>query len=231
MTLVTEPEMSCRLATSNAGTPALTPYLPFALDRAATPTSHPILLGSLQFHCASAPSASYHRGMDETPGQHATQILRTVWESTAEACTSLSPTEWDLSTDCPGWSVRDVLSHVIGIERTLMGDPTPPHEGDFGAHVVTPFGEVNEAWVEARRRLPGEAVLAEFKDVTNQRLEQLAAMSDEEFAVVGWSPVGQVPYAEFMTVRVLDCWVHEQDIRGALGSPRWARRRRRRRSP
>jgi hypothetical protein len=37
--------------------------------------------------------------------------------------------------------------------------------------------------------------------------------------VVGFSPVGNVPYAEFMEVRVFDSWVHEQDVRLALDRP------------
>ena len=36
---------------------------------------------------------------------------------------------------------------------------------------------------------------------------------------MGWSPVGEVPYREFMETRVLDTWAHEQDIRRALGRP------------
>jgi hypothetical protein len=36
---------------------------------------------------------------------------------------------------------------------------------------------------------------------------------------VGWSPVGQVPYAVFMEVRAFDSWVHEQDARRALDRP------------
>jgi uncharacterized protein (TIGR03083 family) len=31
--------------------------------------------------------------------------------------------------------------------------------------------------------------------------------------------LGTVPYREFMRVRVMDCWVHEQDIRVATGRP------------
>ena len=38
-------------------------------------------------------------------------------------------------------------------------------------------------------------------------------------ATPGWSPVGEVPRAEFMTVRVYDSWVHEQDVRLALDRP------------
>ena len=44
-------------------------------------------------------------------------------------------------------------------------------------------------------------------------------MSSDEFDVVGPSPVGQVPYREFMETRVIDSWAHEQDVRRALDRP------------
>ncbi len=145
--------------------------------------------------------------------------LETVWGSTAGACAGLGAADWDLPTECPGWSVRDQLSHVIGIERTLMGEPAPLTSGPVPAHVRNPIGEMNEAWVGARRSLPGPDVLAEFESVTAQRIEALRAMTHAEFDVVGWSPAGQVPYREFMVLRVFDSWVHEQDVRRALGRP------------
>ena len=33
----------------------------------------------------------------------------------------LSDTEWALPTECPGWDVKDQLSHLIGIERVDHG--------------------------------------------------------------------------------------------------------------
>jgi uncharacterized protein (TIGR03083 family) len=39
------------------------------------------------------------------------------------------------------------------------------------------------------------------------------------FDELGPSPVGKVPYREFMHVRVMDCWIHEQDMRVATARP------------
>ena len=55
--------------------------------------------------------------------------------------------------------------------------------------------------------------------MTDGRVATLAAMSEEEMDTVGWSPVGEVPYRQFMRVRLFDCWMHEQDIRRAVGKP------------
>ena len=94
-----------------------------------------------------------------------------VWVSLVTACEKLKPTEWVLATDCPGWTVKDQLSHLIGIERLLLGDPPPPPLDDVPDHVSNAFGELNEAWVAARRAVPGHEVLDEFIEITNRRFE------------------------------------------------------------
>jgi uncharacterized protein (TIGR03083 family) len=145
--------------------------------------------------------------------------LEDTWTATAAVGRDLDAGEWDLPTDCPGWTVRDQLSHLVGAELMLSGRPAPDPAPPGLPHVRNPIGEMNEAWVEARRGVPGAQVLAEFEEVTAHRLEQLRAMTDEELAVVGPSPVGPAPYATFMDVRVMDSWVHEQDIRRAVNRP------------
>ncbi len=152
-------------------------------------------------------------------GQKATKALAETWAALAEACYELSGTEWALPTECPGWDVKDQLSHLIGIERAIMGEAAPR----LGRPPRRPREErlrgANEPWVAVRAAVPGAAVRAEFVEVTETRLAQLGRAADEEWAAVGWSPVGEVPYAVFMEVRVFDSWVHEQDARRALDRP------------
>jgi uncharacterized protein (TIGR03083 family) len=69
------------------------------------------------------------------------------------------------------------------------------------------------------RSLPPADVLARWREVSAQRVDQLRSAPPERFDELGPSPVGQVPYREFMAVRVMDCWSHEQDIRRAVGKP------------
>jgi uncharacterized protein (TIGR03083 family) len=145
--------------------------------------------------------------------------LTQVWASVVVACEQLDEAQWDLPTDCPGWTVKDQLSHLIGIERMLLGDPAPPPPAVVADHVTNDFGQMNEAWVEARRSVPGAEVLAEFVETTNRRIDALSAMPTDKFDEVGWSPIGDVPYREFMATRLIDCWAHEQDMRRALGRP------------
>ncbi|MBK9181142.1 MAG: maleylpyruvate isomerase family mycothiol-dependent enzyme [Acidimicrobiales bacterium] len=145
-------------------------------------------------------------------------LLAEEWDALAGLGASLPGHAWDLPTDCPGWTVRDQYAHVIGTERMLLGEqpPGPPIEAP---HVKNPIGAVNEAWVEGVRGLSGDAVVAQLRHVTGLRLEELRSMPAERFDQLGPSPVGEAPYREFMSVRVMDCWVHEQDVRRAAAVP------------
>ena len=50
-----------------------------------------------------------------------------VWHSIAALCTDLTETQWKTPTDCPGWSVQDQLSHLVGSESRLLGRAAPEH--------------------------------------------------------------------------------------------------------
>ena len=144
--------------------------------------------------------------------------LTAEWASIAALASSLTDDEWDLPTALPGWSVKDNISHIIGIESMLLGDPAPDVDVSHIDRIADdPFGASIESWVEARRATPGPEVAAELDTVVARRTAQLEAMTDDEWAAIGWSPIGEVPYRRFMVVRVFDCWMHEQDIRRATG--------------
>src|ERR1700683_2990633 len=119
-------------------------------------------------------------------GRMARNALAETWGALAEVCFELSDTEWALPTECPGWDVKDQLSHLIGIERAILGEPAPKWTGPLGDHVKNDFAAINEPYVAVRRPLPGAAVRAEFVDVTTTRLAQLDALSRGEGGAPGW---------------------------------------------
>jgi uncharacterized protein (TIGR03083 family) len=157
--------------------------------------------------------------MGEVTVTEVVDALDEVWSSIAALTEDLDEVAWATPTVCPGWDVKDLLSHMIGTERSIEGEPTPAIELPLSTHVRNPIGEMNERWVQSRRTRSGSEVRDEFIEVIGRRLDALRSQSPESFEVVGWSPIGQVPLRVFMTVRVMDCWLHEQDARAALGRP------------
>ena len=45
-----------------------------------------------------------------------------VWGDIVEVCADLTDAQWEKPTDCPGWTVKDNVAHMIGTERMLLGE-------------------------------------------------------------------------------------------------------------
>jgi uncharacterized protein (TIGR03083 family) len=145
--------------------------------------------------------------------------LDEVWTALATLGAGLDDTEWNAPTSCPGWPVSAHYAHVVGTESILLGRPNPEAPAERADHVRNDIGGFNEAWVASLASEPRESVLARFAEVTSARREALAAMGEDDFNADSWTPIGPSTYRRFMQIRVFDCWVHEQDIRYAVGRP------------
>ena len=145
--------------------------------------------------------------------------LAIVWASIDQLCSGLPASQWDLPTGCPGWTVKDQVSHLTDYEARLLGRPAPQHEPAPAAHVKNELGRSNEIGVDARRSKSGADVLEEFREVTAERLVQLRDLTEADLAAAALTPAGPGTVADLLNLRVMDSWSHEQDIRRALGRP------------
>lgn len=147
--------------------------------------------------------------------------LFTVWDSIDALLVGLSETEWRAPTPLPGWCVQAVVSHIIGTESFLDGIPAPEPDIDVKAldHVRNDVGAMNECWVRHLGGQSGDSVLQRYRAVTEGRRKVLQAMSEEDWNAETLTPAGPDSYGRFMRIRVFDCWMHEQDIRMAIGRP------------
>jgi uncharacterized protein (TIGR03083 family) len=128
---------------------------------------------------------------------------------------------WRHPSVLPGWAVADVVAHVTWIERALMGRQDPAHEPDWGTlpHAKDGFGRITEVPVDLRRSRTREEVLTEFDETMADREVALRELRASDPGLV-MSPLGtMMPLDEMIAMRVFDTWVHEQDIRVAVGDP------------
>ena len=147
-----------------------------------------------------------------------------AWEhsvrSLKDLVSTLTEGRWSIATECPGWSVRDIVSHVIGIELELLGDPRPIHTlpRDL-AHVHDEFSRYTEIPVDVRRCHTSPEMTGELEYVILRRRRMLdesdRGPEDEVRGMMGRS----VPYRSLLALRVFDVWVHEQDVRRAIREP------------
>ena len=149
--------------------------------------------------------------------QQLVDMMEHVWTSISELCDDLTEAEWKTHTECPSWSVQDQVSHMSGSESGILGNPDPDHAPADVSHTRSDQGRHNEMIVDYRRSWSGQQVLEEFRRNTGQRIEFLRSRSDEDLAAEMSTPIGPAPMSEFISIRIMDAWVHEQDIRRALG--------------
>jgi uncharacterized protein (TIGR03083 family) len=147
--------------------------------------------------------------------------LFATWDALDRLLSGLSEEQWRAATPLPDWCVHDVVAHIIGTESVLLGFAPPDPDIDVStlAHVRNDVGVMNECWVRHLSAESGSDLHRRFRAVTDDRRKRLADMSDGEWNALTATPVGPDSYGRFMRVRVFDCWMHEHDIRDALGRP------------
>jgi uncharacterized protein (TIGR03083 family) len=151
--------------------------------------------------------------------QQAVDQLAILWASVSALCRPFDERHWKAPTDCPGWSVQDQLSHLVGTERLLAGKPETSHRAPEREYVHNAIGRIAENHADERRVRSGAEVLHEFDEITSERLFHLRRATADDFAQPTVTPTGPGTVADFLRLRVMDTWVHEQDIRRAVAIP------------
>lgn len=129
--------------------------------------------------------------------------------------------EGDLPTDLPGWSVRDNVAHTAHLEAVLAGAPEEEIEVPDASHLSAVTGHYTEQGVLARRG----RTLAELADEIEQAVAARTAALEAEPPTDGTAPPPRTPGGVAWSTEVLlrnrplDVWMHEQDIRRAVGRP------------
>lgn len=141
------------------------------------------------------------------------------WDGIEAMLAALPEDVWQTPTSLPGWTVHDVVAHIVGTEMMLSGTPTPEVDTAGRDYVHNDIGALNERWVEHLRSESPAGMLAKFRDTTTRRKATLSSMPVEEWNTVTFTPAGPDSYGRFMRVRTFDCWMHEHDIREAVGRP------------
>ncbi|MFE6764157.1 maleylpyruvate isomerase family mycothiol-dependent enzyme [Streptomyces sp. NPDC057689] len=141
-------------------------------------------------------------------------------ESIAELVNPLTEGEWNGRTPCPNWSVRDIVSHIIGMECEQLGDPRPIHTLPRDLfHVQSDFARYMEMQVDVRRHHTAPEMTSELEYTIIRRSRQLRNETRDPETKVR-APLGAEQTLETaLRMRAFDVWVHEQDLRTTLGKP------------
>ncbi|CAM3505997.1 maleylpyruvate isomerase family mycothiol-dependent enzyme [Nocardioides zeicaulis] len=159
-----------------------------------------------------------------TDQQDMSGLVRVWWEavdSFTRLLEHVGDDQWATPTDLPGWDVHAVAAHTAHLEALLAGRPHDEVEVGEVAHARGAMGRFTEQGVVARRGEPAPDLIGEIRASATARHTALLAdpPSDPDapapglFGAIGWSTL------TLLRNRPLDVWMHEQDVRRALGMP------------
>jgi uncharacterized protein (TIGR03083 family) len=126
---------------------------------------------------------------------------------------SLDDAAWSSQSRCDGWTVQDVVAHLIGVNdfwaasvrAGLAGEPTQILAG-FDPAATPPL------MVAPMRALAPRDVLERFVASNDAFLGAIEALDDREWTMLAECPVGHVPIRLLAHHALWDCWVHERDV-------------------
>jgi len=148
-----------------------------------------------------------------------------TWRSAIDAFVALAreipADQWDLPTDLDGWSVKDNVAHTAHLEAVLAGAPEETVAVDPAPHIKDLTGFYTEQGVLARRDQDMATLADEIERAAATRYAELQADPPQDGTAMPPRTPGSVPwnYDTLLNNRPLDVWMHEQDIRRAIGVP------------
>jgi uncharacterized protein (TIGR03083 family) len=136
----------------------------------------------------------------------------------AHLLADLDAEQWATPSRCEGWSVQDVIAHLVttnqfwafSIGAGLGGEPTS---------FLATFDPVASPaqMVEAARATSAADTLAQFVDTNASLAAVIATIDAAGWAALGEAPPGHIALALVAQHALWDSWVHERDIVVPLG--------------
>jgi uncharacterized protein (TIGR03083 family) len=109
---------------------------------------------------------------------------------------------------CEGWSVADVLRHLVWVDATMhqiwSGDESPVEGFD-------PRTTPNK-WVEADRVVPDEEIRERYLSSTDAMALEMESADPQRLGHPSLSPLGAVPWWMSAVHIGWDSWIHERDV-------------------
>ena len=136
----------------------------------------------------------------------------------------LSAREWMRPTACPGWCVKDVALHLLGVEVGYLARRRDGHAlavaSSSWEELVTWINDANAAWVQAARRL-SPRLLIDLLQCTGLHMCEFVRSLDPYAMGDAVSWIGPEPAPVWLDLarEYTEHWHHQQQIRDAVGQP------------
>lgn len=135
---------------------------------------------------------------------------------------TLSSQQWDAASDAPGWSVKDLALHLLDDDLGLLSRSRDRDHSSFLAMddhetFVAALAAKNERWIDGTRGLSAR-LITELLDWSGGQLDAYYASVDLlSEGYVSWASDGPVPFWLDMARELTERWVHQMQMREAVG--------------
>lgn len=152
-------------------------------------------------------------------------LARTEYDRLDAVLAQLTDAQWQLPTDCEGWTVRDLVAHLVGAAESTARIRELARQARVGRRLL-PDGlmvdRLTAVQVAERAGVPGPRLRAELRDAgargvaARTRLPALLRGLPVPFG----PPLGTTPLGH-LTDRIYtrDAWMHRIDLCRATGLP------------
>jgi uncharacterized protein (TIGR03083 family) len=149
------------------------------------------------------------------------ETWRTAVDDVVALLRGLDDADWSKPTDLPGWDVRCIACHLAHVESDLAEVKQKRVELPARDHYTAPTSRFTELGIVAREEMTPAQAVDELEECTHLRYQRLLADPPADGKAdpprtpgkIGWN------WERLLDSRVVDVWMHEQDVRRAVGRP------------
>ena len=109
---------------------------------------------------------------------------------------------WATESGCPGWSVQDLVSHMacsfwLGVDPSRLPDPAG-----------LPAERAADLYVESRRSMTVDEVVADYESVSRKGIELLAGLDGQDEVEIPLGDVGTYPASFVPNAFAFEAYIH-----------------------
>jgi uncharacterized protein (TIGR03083 family) len=126
---------------------------------------------------------------------------------------SLTADQWRAQSRCEGWTVRDVMCHLLDVDPFWVLSLT---SGQAGSPTTFLKGFDPKAMpaelVDAKAELTTTDVARRFEENTSTFVDAVTSIDGDDWSATAESPLGHVPAWLMLAHAMWDSWLHEYDV-------------------
>jgi uncharacterized protein (TIGR03084 family) len=140
--------------------------------------------------------------------------LRTEHEELDAVLSDLDEDQWMIMTPSPGWNIKDQVRHLAYFDdRAALAASDPDAFGKHLEEVMADFGAFGEMLDNVGKEMPIPELMAWWRKERKIMLDAFAATGRKDRLPWYGPPMSALSHA---TARLMETWIHGQDIFDAL---------------